>query len=821
MHRLLLLFIMLINSLFTIAQSHWESIILANHVWKYLPASTEPPSNWMLPGFSDAQWQSGPGGIGYGDDDDATIIANANSVYLRITFEKDQNTWVEKLLLDMDYDDGFVAYLNGVEIARSLNLLDTKPVYNSYLTYDKEAQMYQGGMPEQFPISESFLVEDTNLLAVQIINVSLNSSDLSSNVFLHAQIAGSEIIYFPTPEWFTEPLNYTSSNLPIIKINTLGQAILDDPKIVAQMGIINNGTGATNSINDPFTEFNGRIAIELRGQSSQMFPKKSFSLETQDSLGENLNVSLLGMPAENDWILYAPYSDKSMMRNVVTFELAKKLGHYCSRTVYCELYINNTYEGVYVLMEKIKNDKNRVDIATLNPNEISGDDVTGGYIFKVDKIDWDYEEGYTGWKSQPNPSYPNAMDIIYQYYYPKPDELVFEQRDYLKSAVNQAEKILINYNFSDPNIGYNQYLNTGSFVDFLIMSELSKEVDKYRYSTYFHKKKESNGGEIFAGPIWDFNLGYANVDYWYYGLDTKGWLYTDVQPNEWSLVFWWKRLMEDVYFNRLVSTRWKSLRNNEFSNQQITFLIDSLTSLLNEPQERNYSRWPILGTYVWPNYNWQNNSYQDEVSFFRNWLFNRLSWMDANVNANPLHPEAMLSQIQSNSSLVKLRIHLMDDYFNHAIFKKKNFTLISDFSDAYIYDVYQIDASTGMVEVATSNPNGFLNASVSIAIDQAILNGFNAITTNPIIVSIPDGISNSNTNLQVFAFNNTLQITTDNPSELPDKFEVFNKLGQLVAVYPLDKNQLNQIPLNVPGDIYIIRIQGKNFNFTQRVFITS
>ena len=125
-------------------------------------------------------------------------------------------------------------------------------------------------------------------------------------------------------------------------------------------------------------------------------PKKQYALETQDDLGNNLNVPLLGMPAENDWILYAPYSDKSLIRNVLAYKLSWDVGRYASRTRLCELVLNGDYRGLYVLMEKIKRDKNRVDISTLNPDEITGDDLTGGYIIKIDKS---AGESVRGWYS--------------------------------------------------------------------------------------------------------------------------------------------------------------------------------------------------------------------------------------------------------------------------------------------------------------------------------------------------------------------------------------------------------------------------------------
>ncbi len=145
-----------------------------------------------------------------------------------------------------------------------------------------------------------------------------------------------------------------TSNLPIVIIHTNGQEIPDDPKIEGHMSIVDNGPGNLNNQYDEPNGYDGFIGIETRGQSTQMFPKKAYGFETRDEEGENLDVSLLGMPEENDWILYAPYSDKSMLRNFITFYMGSKLDVYCSRMAFCEVIVNNDYRGVYILMEKIK-----------------------------------------------------------------------------------------------------------------------------------------------------------------------------------------------------------------------------------------------------------------------------------------------------------------------------------------------------------------------------------------------------------------------------------------------------------------------------------
>ncbi|MEY2639706.1 MAG: hypothetical protein RIR90_1188, partial [Bacteroidota bacterium] len=107
----------------------------------------------------------------------------------------------------------------------------------------------------------------------------------------------------------------SSSNLPIIVINTGGQTIPDDPKVMADMGIIYNGEGKRNAVTDLFNHYSGKVGIEIRGQSSQQFPMKSYSIELWDNSGKSVDKSLFGLPKESDWVLYAPYTDKTLMRN--------------------------------------------------------------------------------------------------------------------------------------------------------------------------------------------------------------------------------------------------------------------------------------------------------------------------------------------------------------------------------------------------------------------------------------------------------------------------------------------------------------------------
>jgi hypothetical protein len=259
-------------------------------------------------------------------------------------------------------------------------------------------------------------------------------------------------------------VDFQSSDLPIVVINT-EQAIIDEPKQSAFMGIIYNGVGQRNNITDPFNHYNGKIGIELRGQSSQFFyDKKSYGVETRDATGENLNVSLLGMPEENDWILNGPFGDKTMMRNILAYQLTNEIGQYAARTRFCEVVLDSQYIGVYILMENIKRDKNRVDIAKLEPEEESGDDLTGGYIFRIDKYSPFYD--INRWISTAG---TNFNEIEYQVVYPKQQILTETQFTYIKDFVEDFENTLKSPDYADPENGYRSILDVESFVDYLLI----------------------------------------------------------------------------------------------------------------------------------------------------------------------------------------------------------------------------------------------------------------------------------------------------------------------------------------------------------------
>ena len=437
------------------------------------------------------------------------------------------------------------------------------------------------------------------------------------------------VFYFYTSTLLTAQ-TFTSSNLPVVIINTNGQAIPDEPKIMADMGIIYNGSGIRNNVTDTKNNYNGKIGIEIRGKSSQQFPMKSYSVELWDAAGASVNKSILGMLTESDWVLYAPYTDKTLMHNVLAYAISNEMGHWAAHCRYVEVLLNNNYIGVYVLMEKIKRGAARIDIPKLKTSDISGDALTGGYIFKIDKID----AGEEGWFSQVKPYNAVRNQLIqFIYYYPKTADIVVPQKDYIKSYVDSFELALNSNSFQDTAKGFRKFADINSFIDYNIVNEVSRNVDGYRLSSYFYKDKKSKGGKIIAGPVWDYDIAFRNANYCE-GSSSSGWAYqfnSICNNDNWLMPFWWERFMQDSAYKSNLRCRWKQLRQTSLSNQHINFLIDSINTLLGEAQQRHFQKWPILGQYVWPNPNPIPTTYAEEISTLKQWLTSRIGWMDTNI----------------------------------------------------------------------------------------------------------------------------------------------------------------------------------------------
>ncbi|RKU28059.1 hypothetical protein C6497_10015 [Candidatus Poribacteria bacterium] len=414
-----------------------------------------------------------------------------------------------------------------------------------------------------------------------------------------------------------------TSNLPLLIIDTYGMGIPDEPKTPAKMRIIYDESGGGNTLDSTHIHLDGKIGIEIRGQTSQMFPKKQYGIETHDDNGIEIDVSILGMPAGSDWVLNGPFSDKSLMRNYLAYEFSNRIGRYATRTRFVEVFLNTSrdkeiqakhYVGVYLLIEKIKRGKDRVPIQSLQSTHNEPPEITGGYMLKIDKNDPQETFFFTNHGTR------------LAYVYPKERNMTLEHKRWIQRYMNDFEHALMSSQYKDTNIGYARFIDVDSFIDHFIINELFKNTDGFRYSAYMYKDRN---GKLNMGPVWDFNLSIGNTIF-HQGWETDSWLiYTNPVP------FWWHRLITDENFKQKLVKRWKSLRKKELSNSALLEEIDQTAEYLSEAQKRNFQRWPVLQHTLFGNPSPGSPTYQGQVNDLKTWLKTHLLWMDSNIEKLP------------------------------------------------------------------------------------------------------------------------------------------------------------------------------------------
>ncbi len=452
----------------------------------------------------------------------------------------------------------------------------------------------------------------------------------------------------PIPQDYEIAVELGDSSIPYILITT-DQAIRNEPKIEALMQIYQGGELVQIA----------NIGIEYRGSTSfRISDKKSFGIETWDAGGNDVDQSFFGFPEEEDWILQGHVVnlgnnfiiDRTLMYHKYGYDLYRSMGRYGSRTQFVELQINHEYLGVYVFMEKLKRDQERINITSLTPADNSGPNVTGGYILKIDKTaggghnqnqpleyfltNWEDDARYTqensfrsaydingGHVSFPPYDAPyhinQYLETYFLYEYPKPDAITTEQKSYIQDYMHQFETALLNDDFNSDIRTYTNFIDLESFVDFFLINEICRNVDGYRISTYLHKDRN---GKLAMGPIWDLNIGYDTGD----RVPWDGWVYNYnqyVERDAWMVPFWWPRLMQDPIFRSAIKQRWTELRPNVLSNESLLSKVDENADYLtlNGATSRNYTRWNM------------GIDYEQSVNELKGFLTFRANWMNAEI----------------------------------------------------------------------------------------------------------------------------------------------------------------------------------------------
>lgn len=678
---------------------HWETIFSEEQDAKYIQGNDTIPADWNTLSFNDESWSDSDYSIiGYGTAIDVIFDNSVNynltesaTFYTRTSFEVSDSSTIEQLMLTIIHEDAFVAYLNGKEICRSnIGTAGEATSYDQYADTTHLFQIYSMENPAGILIDKSVfsdvLVNGENVLALEVHNDEYNTTSHYYIALLTVGINDKSTQFDPYIFFLPQPVPVDSSNLPIVLIDIPETTFIpDEPKITASMKIIDNPNSEYNKMSDTTYNYNGAIGIEIRGSSSMYFyPKKSYGLETRNSLGENNNVELVGMPRENDWILYAPYGDKTLIRNVLTYKIARDLGHYAPRTKYVDLIRNGENKGLYVMMEKIKRDNDRIDIARLRVDELAGDSLTGGYIIKIDKTE--PNDVFDGWHSEFGSAENENKKTYYQYVYPKYDEIKEAQESYIQSFMHQFELSLRADNFDDIDNGYRKFINTETFVDYFIINELSKNMDAYRLSTYMYKDRDDNDGRLHIGPVWDYNLAFGNYES-FGGKEPEGWVidFGSINPSDnYQIPFWWDRLFQDEQFAQQVKDRWEELRETQLSISSLYSDIDSLTNHISDSKDRNYEVWKgVFDSPVWPNQPLAD-SYEGEVTYMKDWLSDRLDWLDANMGAT--REKKYYVSIESNYANEYIGIGAYPNPFSNEL----TFTIDLESDHSLQVDIYNV-----------------------------------------------------------------------------------------------------------------------------------
>jgi hypothetical protein len=412
----------------------------------------------------------------------------------------------------------------------------------------------------------------------------------------------------------------TSTNLPIVLLNV--PVVNDTLQVQGNISIINNTSGVNTPTDVP--QFAGMTGVTFRGGTS--LNKKSYSIETWLSNGVSNDVSLLGMPVENDWVLIASHVDRSFVRNLLSYQLHANMGRYATRMKLCEVLVNNNYEGVYLFGEKLKKDTFRLDISKLDVLDVSGENLTGGYILKLDN------GGGPGFNSLLQPPFAGTQQIKFLYEYPNANDIVPVQKDYIKAYIDSFELAMNASNFQDTAQGWRRFASEGSFVDYMIIEEVSKNEEAYRINAYLFKDKSK---KLRVGPMWNAEASWHNTAYCQGASDT-GFCYNlgAVCSTEARLVpFWYSKLNTDSAFMQSLTCAYKSYRmsGGVLDTAKIFSFIDSVSAYANAQGAiaRNFAKWPI----------WQqplNNeplpmaaNHAQEIVAMKTFIKARLAWLDS------------------------------------------------------------------------------------------------------------------------------------------------------------------------------------------------
>ncbi len=408
---------------------------------------------------------------------------------------------------------------------------------------------------------------------------------------------------------FTVVMSFPAKpSLPVIKIRTKnGTPVKDKVNYVPGKVTVSDPDGLYWKVPELELEMI-RYGIRGRGNTTWDMPKKPYKLKFDEK------TSLFNLPADREWVLLANYADKTLLRNVVAMKLSEIVGMDWTPAMFqVELYLNNDYLGCYTLSEQKKVARHRVNLDIVKNTDNTGDPLTGDYYFEIESR----QDEPVCFLSEIN----HIPMMFLDPQYPTGDQLA-----YVKAYFRDAELALNGRDFRDPQQGWQRYIDAESFAKAFIVNELTKNIDgNMRKSSFMAKKR---GGKLEMCHLWDYDLTIGNCDYMY---SLSGGVATD-GPEGWFVkttsmdqgINWYIRLSQDPAFCAEVKRIWEAVYPQL---KEIPAFIDRQAWLMDEAQARNFERWNILGSYVWPN-KVVTGKYSSELSYLKDFYSRRLEWLN-------------------------------------------------------------------------------------------------------------------------------------------------------------------------------------------------
>jgi hypothetical protein len=391
------------------------------------------------------------------------------------------------------------------------------------------------------------------------------------------------------------------TGLPVLQINTQNaQPVTTKTTFVPGTLKIIDGTQIVYATG----LYDGSVEIRGRGNSTWLMPKKPFRLRLPAA------APILDMPADRDWVLLANYADKSLVRTDLAFELSRRLGlAWTPRMRHVEVFLNGEYWGSYLLGEHVKVAANRANVTAMSASDNLLPELSGGYFIEVDQlVNLDPGDFYV----------LSGSGILFNIKEPSASRITDDQKSYITNYLQEVERVLMRDDFANLSTGYAAYLDVDSFVNWNLVNELLKSVDAgFVSSVYLYKDRNQ---KLKMGPAWDFDLAAGNVDF-SKARDPRGWRIRDQS-------LWFNRLFQDPAFAKKVRDRWNSIKRAQIDT--LPAYIDQQAATLALSHRENFRRWSLT-QYDWPNAV-VPGTYAGELRYLKNWLVQRIVWMDRRLN---------------------------------------------------------------------------------------------------------------------------------------------------------------------------------------------